>query len=537
MSVNASSIYAFCERAPELELRRIDVASPAFAALRRSVRRLIEILREDPASVNAADAIQYSLLQWLSVPMPFASFEMAHLLGLGTPGTVLLKWGDDARRLFVEASESFSELREGENPLRVAVEEALLDAAASSDALRIYCHRTARQHFESLAAWRDIRELSDVEFLGSPRDYRAATPFDTLLKVGPLRSRGFSSLPAAVLNAPRFYTLLQVAWYGTPDQPGFGADPVLESWSPEDCGETTTSSSHPVAGQRTAVRRASAVRGDTSVRNSADSGVEDDFSSRGRGSGSTGNRRAVLVHLADGLGCLQAPHADIICLGVKGANLFASRIEPSDVDARYTHLVDPALDQVDFGTLRASDGRYAPQWKARLLEEYRRSPTALEGKLRARGINLGTLTSRILEWIQPSSNVIHAPQQRRHFEILIDVLGIEADPVGYPRNRRLAWAAAAWAEVAHSRGEAIQHGTERQEIISEELRTLLHIEWMTFREQVKPDASFTWIIPPGRSLTGRVRLHAILDIEAGYRCPEQLLKTIEPVEKLLPWRE
>lgn len=537
MSVSASSIYGFCERSRELELRRIDVASPVFAALRRSVRRLIEILREDPASVNAADAIQYSLLQWLSVPMPFASFEMAHLLGLGTPGTVLLKWGDDARRLFVEASEAFSELREGENPLRVAVEEALLDAAASSDALRIYCHRTARQHFASLAAWRDIRELSDVEFLGSPRDYRAATPFDTLLKVGPLRSRGFSSLPGAVLNAPRFHSLVQVAWYGTPDEPRFGVDPVLESWSSDDNGDSTATASHLIAGQGTSLQRTSAVLGDTSVRSSADSQVEDDFSSGGRGSTSAGNRRAVLFHLADGLGCLQAPHADIICLGVEGANFFVSRIEPSDIDIRYTHLADPVLDQVDFGTLRSSDGRYAPHWKARLREEYEQSPSALVRKLRVRGIDLETLPSRIAEWIEPSSNVIHAPQQRRHFEMLLDVLDIEADLFGYPHNRRLSWAAAAWAEVAHSRGEAIQHGTERQELISEELRTLLNNEWMTFREQVKPDSSFMWTIPPGRSLTGRVCLHAILEVEAGYRCPEQLLKTIEPVEKLLPWRE
>lgn len=534
MSPTASSIYAFCESAHELELRRIEVASPAFAALRRSVRRLVEILRDDPASLILADAIQHSLLQWLSVPMPFPCFEMSHLIALGSPGSLEQKWGRDARRLFVEACDAFTELSQGENPLRAAVEDALLDAVTSSGAVRIWSHRTARPYFESLTTWRELRDAASLDFLGSARDYRSSAPFGSLLKVGPLRSHGFSSLPNAVINAPRYHTLLQIVWYGTPDEQGFGADPVLASWTPPD-GTSCLGSS--VAGQGTALRRSGAVVGDVTVRTVADSIVEDDFSSKGRGSMVTQSRRAVLLHLAEGLGCLQAPHADIVCVGVHSDRLFALRLEPSDIDSRFTHLVDPALEHVDFGALHASVGRLAPKWKAKLLEEYSRSPTDLEEKLRSRGIELETLPSRIREWTQPSMNVIKAPQQRRHFEILVEVLGIEADALSFPRSRNLSWAAAGWTEIAHSRGEAIQHGTERQEIISEELRRILETEGTWLREQLKVDHSFTWVIPPGHSLSGSVRLHAILEIETGFRCPEQLLKTIGPIEELLSWRE
>lgn len=535
----ASVIYEFYERAPQLDLVRIDVASPAFAGFRRNVRRLIEIASEDQASIANAESIKYSLLQWLSVPMPLAEFDLSPIIALGTPATIALRWGEDARRCLVEAALAFEELRTAENPLRVAVQDALLDAAASCDSIRIYCHRTARAHFESLEHWSDILELATVDFLGSPRDYRTSGLFDSLFKVGPLRTRGFSSIPGAVINAPRFYKLVQVAWFGTLDQIGFGDDPVIERWTShreEISAREASDRDSPSIG---AIARHTSVVGDTRMRSEADSAVVDDFSTE-RGSVSTRSgtlRKATLLYLADGLGCLQAPHADIICLNREGANIAASRIEPSDIDDRITHLVDPALEHVDFGVVQASHGRYAPQWKARLQEEYRRSPVALVDRLRRGGITLVNLDSRIREWLQLSGNVIHSPQQQRHFKVLIEVLGIEGDPISYPRSRRLSWSAAAWAEISHSRGVAIQHGTERHEVIAEELEVLLNNERMTFVDQVVPGLSFTWEIPAGRSLTGHIRLHAIHGIEDGYRCPEQILKDIQPIEKLLPWRE
>lgn len=538
-NLTASAIYEFFQRAPELDLVRIDVASPAFAVFRRNVRRLIEIVREDQASIGNAESIQYSLLQWLSVPMPLSEFDLSPIVALGTPSTVAFTWGEDARRCLVEAELALDELRTAENPLRIAVQDALLDAAASCDSIRIYCHRTARAHFESLEHWKDILDLATVDFLGSPRDYRASVPFDSLLKVGPFRTRGFSSMPGAVINAPRFHRLIQVAWLGTPDQPGFGVDPIIERWTSRE-GETSAGEAQDHESQSIAAfTRHASVVGDTRMRGETDFTVVDDFSaeSGSRSTRSGTNRKAILFHLADGLGCLQAPHADIICLHRQGANVAASRLEPSNVDDRITHLVDPALQQVDLGTVPSSHGRFAPLWKARLREEYLRNPVELVKKLRLGGIALVNLESRVREWLQLSGNVIHSPQQRRHFEILIEVLGIEGDPLSYPRGRRLTWSATAWAEIANSRGVAIQHGSERHEIIAEELEILLNNECMTFAVQVKPGVSFTWEIPAGRSLTGRIRLHAIHEIEDGYRCPDQILKTIEPIEKLLPWRE
>ena len=53
------------------------------------------------------------------------------------------------------------------------------------------------------------------------------SPCDALVKCGPLRARGWGSAPDALLNAPRFGTLVQVVWFGSDDNSDFGFDPVL----------------------------------------------------------------------------------------------------------------------------------------------------------------------------------------------------------------------------------------------------------------------------------------------------------------------
>lgn len=536
MTQPATPVFEFVESLVGIELTRLDVASPAFLAFRRCVRRLIDMLREDPEATAVADRLQYSLLQWLSVPMPFEDYDVSPMVDLGSPGTIRAKWGSEARDLFVGASGAFTELRAGPSPLRLAVESELLDAAAHCGSIRVYCHRTARAHFESLPGWSDACELAEVGFLGSPRDYRVSAPFDALLKVGPLRSKGFSSAPGALLNAPRFRKLIQIVWHGTPDEPGFGEDPVLRAWgSREDANGQRTPGVSAGSGGIT-VHRRSALVGDPTPRDVADLVEVDDFAPERRGAPSGEGRRGILFHLSNDLGCLHAPHADIICVGRDGEAALVSRLEPRDVDARYSHLVDPNLDDVDFGSVSVSREQYAPQWKSRLAEEYRRSPTELTRTLRVRGIDLDTLDSRIELWIHPSTSVVHSPQQWRHFQILIGVLGMDGAGSGARHDQASGWARSAWSEISRSRSVAIQHGTERHEIIAEELVTLITNDWSSLNAQLTPGRPFTWEIPAERALAGRVKLHAILEIEDGYRCPDLVLRQIGPLERLLKWR-
>jgi len=51
-------------------------------------------------------------------------------------------------------------------------------------------------------------------------------PFEVLIKMGPLRSKGWGSAPDAIVSAPRFGTLVQIVWAGCADEDDFGYDPV-----------------------------------------------------------------------------------------------------------------------------------------------------------------------------------------------------------------------------------------------------------------------------------------------------------------------
>ena len=58
------------------------------------------------------------------------------------------------------------------------------------------------------------------------KDYREVEPFDVLVKVGPLRSKGWGSAPDATLSAPRFAKMVQIVWSGCGDEDDFGYDPA-----------------------------------------------------------------------------------------------------------------------------------------------------------------------------------------------------------------------------------------------------------------------------------------------------------------------
>ena len=536
----ATPVFEFISAVAVVDVRCIEVASPAFLSFRRCVRRLIELLSEDAEDAQQADRLQLALLQWLSVPVPFSEYDLTPISDLGARSAIRTRWGAEALDLFITASSAMAELLAAPNPLRESLNDELLNAAAEHDSILIYCHRTARAHFESLPGWADANELAKIGFIGSPRDYRSAEPCDALLKVGPLRSRGFSSVPASILNAPRFTHLVQIVWQGTPDEPGFGDDPVLRAVRSADHADVPTLQMTLASVDGIIVKRNSEVFGDKAPRilaNAPRGELVDDFAPERRVARAADGRRALLFHLGDGLACLQAPHADIICVGREGAEAVVERPEPREIDARFTHLVDPNLDNVDFGALRVAREEYAPKWKARLAEEYRRSPEQLTQTLLTRGIELDTLEWRLSDWIKPSTTVIHAPKSYRHFKILMDVLRMGVDDNGAWNNRKIDWAVAAWAEVTRTRGKAIQHGAERHEIIAEELVTLLRNDWSLLAEKVTLGQSVKLPLPPGRTLSGVVHLHAIIEIEEGYRCPDSELGEIFPLERLLQWRE
>ncbi|MBM4225383.1 MAG: hypothetical protein FJ167_11525, partial [Gammaproteobacteria bacterium] len=110
--------------------------------------------------------------------------------------------------------------------LRAELVESISALRADGRRFKIFCHRKAREHFDTLDPSMLAVPLDDSSFLHSVRDYAAADSFDALIKVGPLRSKGWGAAPDAIRSAPKFETLIQFVWSGCADDPRFGYDPV-----------------------------------------------------------------------------------------------------------------------------------------------------------------------------------------------------------------------------------------------------------------------------------------------------------------------
>ena len=255
MPVAASDVFAFLEGQESATIFRHEIALPAFRSLRLNVRQIVVGLGEAQGheSIDISDQLRALVSEWLTVPLPFDHSMLDALTGLiGKPASVQARWGNDMRIWYETALGATETLAASTNPIREKLREAIHGLRLGTAPFRIYCHRRARIHFESIFASPIDRPLLEDVFLHSVRDYRDTKPFDDLIKVGPLRARGWSSAPDALISAPRFHTLRQFVWAGCCDEPDFGYDPVS---SPIESSATAgTASGAPDSGRAAAVK-------------------------------------------------------------------------------------------------------------------------------------------------------------------------------------------------------------------------------------------------------------------------------------------
>ena len=211
MPVTASQVFEFLERQEACTVERHEFALAAFGTLRRSLRHIVLKLRESdaPEALEVSDHLRGVLSEWLTVPVPFdRSMLDAVVCQLGGAEAVQARWGSDIRTLYDTAVYAAEDLTSLENPIREELRAVIRDLLSQGRTFRIYCHRRARSHFESLLVLSGELPIPENAFLHSVREYRETKPFDVLIKVGPLRTRGWGSAPDALLTAPRFGTLV-----------------------------------------------------------------------------------------------------------------------------------------------------------------------------------------------------------------------------------------------------------------------------------------------------------------------------------------
>ena len=523
MVVTASEVFDFLDQHPIFAIEKYEISLAEFSALRRSLRSIIVSLGEgDSDDVrDTSDRLRMLLSEWLTVPVRFDGGILEAVQTLGESDAIESKWGRDVRDWYDGARTAAQALSLRESPVRAKLRDLIREFRTQGRAFRIYCHRRAAAQFGSVLDATVDAVLGETGFLHSVKDYRDSEPFDVLIKVGPLRSRGWGAAPDSIVAAPRFSTLVQVVWSGCGDEENFGYDPVATS------GGITA-----VAGVswRTRVTRSGDVVG------SPDVGDEDEFRLFRELRQAPDRRRATLVQIDGEHGILYPPHSQVLSFDPdrKAQEPLGHRL-PGESLVEGMFVVRQLLLDVDLGGLKAGLGQYSRIWKGRLAQEYEKDSTALVERLRDAGLNLIHLRDALAHWCKAPTTVVHAPQQAKHFEILIRILGIDFDKAVSASHRR-AWWQYAWEEVARSRGEAIQAGVQGHEIIEVEFCSILTSILPEIRLKAADSNEFAVSIPAGQGLQGNALFNKVCSIEEGFLAPDTELKLVRDLNSIEQWR-
>lgn len=523
-------MFDFLEGNPSCVIERREFYSAVFAQLRRNLRSIVVRIGEAEFGEMGAsiDRIRIVLSEWLTAPVAFDGALLEILQSFGDADAVETRWGPDVCSAYKLACAAATDVLSLENPLRSDLSKILRHLSAQGSRWRIHCHKRARIHFESL---REPSWPHDC-FIHSIRDYRETAPFDFLLKIGPLRSRGWSAAPDAILSAPRYTNLIQFVWFGCADEEGFGYDPVGPSRTSNSSNFSVHGAVHGTQWSRRDVRI-----GEREAQINADE-IFDELKLFAEVPRSRGFRRATLVDIDEEHGILYPPHSQVASFdpAVPTESPFGFRV-PGETLLEGMFIVRPMLADTDLGGLHATDGYYSRTWKEHLRKELLLDAQDLVRRLKSEGLNLLHILPRVRGWCRPPSTVIHAPQQKRHFEILIRVLGINngnQPPTHLPHRE---WWQSAWTEIAHSRAEAIQTGLQENDIVNEELFSLLRKLLPELRSKAEDHSGFELPIPVGCGLNGAVRFHFVRSIEEGFLVPENILCTICDLETIEQWRD
>jgi hypothetical protein len=539
MPASATHIFEFLQNRPSFSNERHELSLAEFGVLRRSLRSIVVNLRDggDQEGSEISERLRNHLSEWLTVPIKFDETMLSALQSFGAPSDVEARWGRDIRVQFDSALQAAQTLQSIDNPVRARLQTVIRELRNTGRIFKIYCHPRARQHFESLLLLPDDAPLELNAFMHSVRDYHEANTFDTLIKVGPLRSWGWGAAPDAIKTAPRFGSLIQIVWAGCSDEPSFGYDPVAP------CTDGTTPS--PMRGSDSSANGSPILWTPCRIQigNDDDSVVsqgpmEDEFQVFDRLNQIGQKRRATLVHVDDSQGILYPPLCKVISFDSNPSTRepIARRL-PGDTLLDGMYLIRPILADLDLGGVRAEHGHYSQTWKTRLRQQLQTDAPGLVARLRAAGINLVHLLAAVETWCGPPTTVIHAPQQIKHFEMLIQVLGLNGDATNVARRKgRLPWWQIAWNEIRHSRGEAIQAGVYQQEIVEEQLMVVLEDLLPQIYEKAATNAGFHLHIPDGRDLKGGVLFFRVAAVEEGFLVPETELKIVCDLDTIEQWR-
>jgi hypothetical protein len=530
---SVTSLFELLASRGDFSHERREIASPAFGELRRSMGAIIRRLSqsEDLEAAEISNSMRVLLFTWLTSPVAFDSSIRDGLNPFGDADAFETRWG--LRGEFKAAIRAAGDMISEKSPLRAELVDAIRTLRGDGQRLKIFCHRKAREHFDSLDLSPTNAPLEDSSFLHSVRDYAATDSFDVLIKVGPLRSKGWGAVPDAIKSAPKYERLIQYVWSGCADDPSFGYDPVEPPCLP---GTPAAPHSGEALGNQVAWGKRETKSGHDPGFSQNYDAEQDEFSLFAKPNQQGTRRPTILLEILAGDGILY-PRTDVLSFDLNAGDRAAVGLRiPGESLLEGMFVIQTQLGEVAFGETQAQESGYCRIWKQRLREELQSSPDAFCLILRNKGLGLQNLRNCVEYWAQPPHAVIHAPQQRRHFQILIDALAID-QAVTQPTGRDTRpWWQRAWDEIRVTRGEAIQTGRQEHELVEQQALELLKSLLPEIRNKSVGVDGFRLQIPPGHDLCGAFVFFKVLRIEDGFLAPETDIKFVRDLNTLEQWK-
>jgi len=542
MGLPASRIFNFLENNNLQKFDRYYVYSENFDILRKSVRKMVSEFQNSPdiQMNNKADHLRILISRCLCSPVKFDQNITDELeVTLDTSDTALAAefFGEDIAQLYKLSLNASSELQMDENPLRVELAKKINEIISRERNFKIFCKKRHRDLFESLQLNCGDFDLKDEHFLHSLPQYRESEIFDDLIKIGPFRSYGWSGTPDSILTAPKYKRLIQILWHNCNDEHGFGYDPVTvfqnsnEEQKAKDSWEGIESIG-PINWEKKCY-----LSTEIPEKNQNDDFLKNEFEYYEDKKNRFDKIPCLLINTVNDRGIFKKISSESLVYNRKKNEIYYEVLEESNPEELFLILPDLDLDKIDFGEiLKTKKDQCSKIWKKKLEDEINNDPENLEARLKNAGLDLIHLGQQLRMWCKPTSSVIHAPHSMRNFRILLNVLGFgEKDAVETKKGNEQFWRVAS-LEISHSRGEAIQTGLQKQEIIDEELlgilsESLIENGGFNFEKDY-----FRYRLDPDTGISGWLDFLKINSIESGFKVPESNINKTMNIENCDQWQ-
>lgn len=535
MTLESSRIFEHLENRLPGKICRFEIIAPDFMNLCYLLQRLHSILSQSDQQeeILTREHLRLFLSEWFTNPIPFK--EICDVIEIFDDREMLKnRWGVEVASLCDEIVASAQRLSKTDSPMQKCIAEVMQELKIQKKSFKVYCHKKSCRYFNSLF------EMSlpdkDTVYLTTLRDYKNSEIFDSLIKVGPMRSFGWGSVPDALLSAPCYSTLLHFIWSGSRDEVPFGFDPIAAETNNNE--QIWLSSFWQYQTPIFYPEKNITEGKDEYLNNSL---MSEEISRIIYPPKDSRRKSAFLLELSQGFAYLSVHNNALLSFDPCTKNdAFARRKPGEDLTEEMYFILFQGNMEVDIGELKAPEGEYSHQWKKYLESICTSRRNELIKNLKLRGLGILNVESALSRWRQPSSTVIPAPQTERNFQILLSTL-----------NNMLAkshetgksffdtpWIRQAWNEVRRSRGEAILHGLAEQEILEEFQLDLLNNNLKSVEEQRHKNKDFFSIYTKiSATMNAGFSFHRIESISSGYFLQDnENIKRIDPEESEL-WRE